>query len=197
MKENSLILTILIVVCISSISIAQSSTKVGIGVALIDMQQIFEAQISEGGFFSSTITVPMDLSPSFRLEPEIGFASASDEFKLNDFISEESSTSWKIGAGIFGLNKYDVFTLYYGGRVGYVTQTLKEVSGSDSDELSSSGFYVAPAIGGEHYFSDHFSLGGEAQFVYTSIGTTPDEGDWEQDLSVFNTRVLVFIRFFF
>lgn len=65
------------------------------------------------------------------------------------------------------------------------------------NEMGTSGYYVARALGGEHYFSDHFSLGGEAQFVYTSVTTEPEDGDWERNLSVINTRVLVFVRFFF
>jgi len=95
------------------------------------------------------------------------------------------------------LKKYSPFTLYYGARVGYITQTLTDENGSETDEVSSSGFYIAPVLGGEHYFSDHFSLGGEAQIIYASVSTKPDEGNWEQDLSAINTRVLVYIRFFF
>jgi len=197
MLQKKMFMSIFILICFFGFSFAQSSTKVGIGVAIIDMQQIFEAQISEGGFFSSTITVPIDVSPSFRLEPELGFASSTDERTSGSFTFEESTISWKIGVGLFGLKKYDIFTLYYGGRVGYLTQTLTEDDGTDKDELGSSGFYLAPALGGEHYFSDHFSLGGEAQFVYTSVATEPKDGNWEQNLSVINTRVLVFIRFFF
>jgi hypothetical protein len=51
----------------------------------------------------------------------------------------------------------------------------------EKDELNSCGFHLAPALGGEHYFSDHFSLGGEAQFVYTSVVTGPKDGNWEQN----------------
>ncbi len=197
MSQNKMSMSVIIVICFFSLSFAQSSTKVGIGVAIIDMQQIFEAQASEGGFFSSAITVPIEVSPTFRVEPEIGFSSATDEQKSDNFTSEESSTSWKIGVGLFGKKKNDVFTLYYGGRIGYINQSLTDVSGTDRSEVSSSGFYLAPALGGEHYFSDHFSIGGEVQIVYTSVSTTPDEGDWEQDISIINTRALVFFRFFF
>ena len=197
MLQKKVFMSIFILVCFFGFCFAQSSTKVGIGVAIIDMQQIFEAQLSDGGFFSSTITIPIDVSPSFRLEPELGFGSSTDERTSGSSTFEQSSISWKIGVGLFGLKKYDIFTLYYGGRVGYLTQTLTEEDGTNEDEMGTSGFYLAPAIGGEHYFSDHFSLGGEAQFVYTSVTTEPKDGNWEQNLSVINTRVLVFIRFFF
>jgi hypothetical protein len=168
MLQNKMITCVFILICFFSFSFSQSSTKVGIGVAIIDMQQFFEAFASEGGSFNSAIMVPIEMSSSFRLEPEVGFSSATDE---------QSSGS--------------------GARVGYITLTLTDEDDSGTDELSSSGFYVAPALGGEHYFSDHFSLGGEAQIIYASVSTEPDEGNWEQDLSAINTRVLVYIRFFF
>ena len=60
MLQKKMIMSIFILICFVGFSFAQSSTKVGIGIALIDMQQIFEAQLSDGGFFSSTITVPID-----------------------------------------------------------------------------------------------------------------------------------------
>jgi hypothetical protein len=197
MLQNKMITCVFILICFFSFSFSQSSTKVGIGVAIIDMQQFFEAFASEGGSFNSAIMVPIEMSSSFRLEPEVGFSSATDEQSSGSFTSKESTTSWRIGVGLLGMKKYSPFTLYYGARVGYITLTLTDEDDSGTDELSSSGFYVAPALGGEHYFSDHFSLGGEAQIIYASVSTEPDEGNWEQDLSAINTRVLVYIRFFF
>jgi len=197
MFQKKMIMSIIVLMCFYGFSFAQSKTKVGIGIAIIDMQQIFEAQLSGGGYFSSTITVPINASSTFRVEPELGFAISTDEFKSGSFTDEETTSSWKIGVGLFGLKKFEIFTLYYGGRVGFLTQSVTEDNGTDTDEMGSTGFYLAPALGGEHYFSDHFSLGGEAQIVYTSIATEPEDGDWEQNLSVINTRVLVFVRFFF
>jgi hypothetical protein len=41
-----------IFICLIGFSFGQSSTKVGVGVAIIDLYQIFEVQVSEGGYWN-------------------------------------------------------------------------------------------------------------------------------------------------
>jgi hypothetical protein len=196
MSKNKMVTCFFVLICFSNISFAQSSNKVGVGIALFDVHQFIEVITSQGTSVSSTITLPIVTSPNFRIEPEVGFFRASDEEKNGETI-EETTTSWRIGVGLFPQKTFDDFTLYYGGRVGYLSQSQSHEQPNFKSEQSASGFYIAPAIGGEHNFSDHFSLGGEAQLVYSSVTVKPDEGDWEESLSVLNTRALVFFRFYF
>ena len=172
---------------------AQDVEKVGLGVAVFDLQQLIEAFTSQGVGANATLTFPIHTSPEFRVEPEIGILRASEEEK-NGVTETNTVTSWKIGAGIFSLNTSGDFTLYYGGRVGYTSQTWTYEAGAVDGETSTSGIYIAPAIGGEHAFSEHFSLGGEAQLMYTTTSTDIQDSNVETSLSAWGTRALVFVR---
>jgi hypothetical protein len=182
---------------LAGISFAQESTKIGVGIAVIDMQKLFEANMSGGGGTYSSITVPIIISPTFRIEPEVGFFSASQEATVSGTTSEQTASSWTIGAGIFPQKVFSTFTLYYGGRVGYISQKTTSEAGSSKDEETTSGFYVAPAIGGEHNFSDHFSIGAEAQLVFAWLTNEEDDRDYDVDISLSDTRGLVFFRYYF
>ena len=197
MSTSKLVISLFILACFIGTSFAQSSNKTGIGVALIDLQKLFEFSASQGYGANATITVPFILSPGFRLEPEVGYFSASQKADINGTTYEESASSWSIGAGVFPQNVYGDFTLYYGGRVGYMSQTQTDEAGTSKEEVTTSGFYIAPAIGGEHNFSDHFSIGAEAQIVYASMTNEEDDRDYDVDLTLIDTRALVFFRFYF
>ena len=69
---------------------------------------------------------------------------------------------------------------------------MTEKTGSNEEEETTGGFYVAPAVGGEHHFSDHFSIGAEAQVVYGSLKNEEDDRSYDVNLSLYNTRGLIF-----
>ena len=192
---------IIIFLCISGISLGQEATKadtkIGIGIAIIDMEKLFEMNMAGGIGSYATITIPIITSPSFRIEPEVGYGSYSQEYTVMSINVEQSVSMWRIGVGIFPQKMYGDFTLYYGGRIGYISQKQTEKVGSDKNEETNSGFFLAPAIGGEHNFSDHFSIGAEAQFVYGSLTNEEDDRDVDIDISLFDTRGLIFFRFYF
>jgi hypothetical protein len=189
-------IAITLIFLLTTAGLAQNSNNVGIGVAVIDVQQIFETLISGGVGMNATIVVPFAASPNLRIEPEFGYFRATEEDK-NGTTETETATSWRVGVGIFPLKIIDSFTLYYGGRVGYISQTFGYEAGSVNLEETTTGFYIAPALGGEHSFSNHFSIGGEAQVVYATLSTDSEFTDDKTDRSLINTRVLVFIRFYF
>lgn len=193
MSMKRMIIVFLMVFCFLGTGFAQESNKVGIGVALIDLLQF---AMSNAVGVNSGIVVPIVTSPTFRLEPEIGYYSATE--KDEDGTTEESnSTSWRIGLGIFPQKTMGDFTLYYGGRIGYMNLTETYESGTYRYEENVSGFYIAPAVGGEHNFSDHFSIGGEVQLMYATLDGDNNQNDDTVSLSLFTTRVLGFFRFYF
>lgn len=195
MLKNKMVITVFLSICFFSSSIAQSSNKFGVGIALFDIQQLWETAISDG--WNATITFPIETSPKFRLEPEIGYYKATEE---NDNPTREHTvSSFRIGLGVFPQKTYEDFTLYYGVRVGYISQTqTSTISELNVDyEETTSGFFIAPALGGEHYFSEHFSIGGEAQLVYASLDSERKDSNDKSNLSYFNTRALIFFRFYF
>jgi len=186
---------ILTVFCVS-LGLAQQKKGTGIGIALLDVQQLFEAAVSEGIGLNATIVVPIAASPTLRVEPEFGYFRATEEEK-NGTTETMTADSWRIGLGIFPLTTYDSFTLYYGARIGYISQTITFEAGSVDLEETTTGYYIAPVLGGEHSFSNHFSIGGEAQIVYADLSSDSEFTDVEVTRSLLNTRALVFFRFFF
>ncbi len=198
MLKGKLIFSIIILVCFFGSSFAQSSTKVGVGVAIIDLQQLFTMSMTDGVGANATITVPIIVSPAFRLEPEAGFLSAGQKVDYDGATYEGKATSWSAGVGLFGQAIKNGFTLYFGGRVGYITQKqTEEMTGQPDEEETTSGFYIAPAIGGERNLTDYFSLGAEAQVVYASMKNEVKDRTFDVDLTLINTRALVFFRFYF
>lgn len=196
MFRNKMFKAIFILLCFVSLSLAQSGNKVGVGIAIVDIQQFFEMIISQGSGMTATLTLPIEMSPSFRIEPEFGYFRASVENK-NAVTQTETVTNWRIGAGLFPQKTYDKFVLYYGARIGYISQTQTDEVNGSKEEATTTGFYIAPAIGGEHFLSDHFSLGGEAQLTIASLSSEREGSDYEQSILLLNTRGLVFFRFYF
>jgi hypothetical protein len=77
-----------------------------------------------------------DINNKLRIEPLIGFA-------LSDGLSKYS-----LGIGAFGLKPLLDFNILYGLRIGI-----------DNNKT----VYIAPAIAGEYFFIDKFSIGSEIQ----------------------------------
>jgi hypothetical protein len=197
MFKSKLVIGFILLICLLGSSFAQSKTQVGIGVAIVDLQKLFEMSTSGGVGANASITVPIITAPGFRIEPEVGYFSASSSADITGTTAEETATSWTIGVGIFPQTVFSDFTLYYGGRVGYLTQKLTQEFGTSKDEETTSGFFIAPAIGGEYYFSDHFSIGAEALIVFATLTNEEDGRDYDVDLTLFQTRALIFFRFYF
>jgi hypothetical protein len=201
MLRNSVITAIFMVICLFAVIQAQPEKGWGIGVTIVDIQQLFEFSSAEARAFNSSIQVPFVLSPSFRLEPEIGYFRGKEVDELNTYKDEYTATQWRIGIGIFPQSMLKSSTIYYGARVGYVSLNLKEeetIQGiTTTDEATASGFFVAPALGGEYFFSNSFSLGAEGQLFYANLSTDIEGAQVDITTSLINTRGLVFVRFYF
>ncbi len=196
MRKFNILVLIVVVFCLANLSFAQDGSKTGIGIAIIDLQKLFEMSTSNG-IANASITVPIITSPSLRIEPEVGYFSATQSADISGTTYEETATTWNIGVGILPQKVYETFTLYYGGRVGYLSQKMTSESGFNKNEETTTGFYIAPTLGGEHNFSDHFSIGAEAQIVYGSLTNKEDDRDYDADLSMLETRALIYFRFYF
>jgi hypothetical protein len=198
MLKGKMAIGFVLLVLLTGTALAQSSSKMGVGIAILDLQKLFELFSSDGVGSNTTITVPLITSPTFRIEPELGYFSYTTEYTEQDITTESTGSAWNIGAGLFLQKVYNEFTLYYGGRIGYLSQkTLTEETDQPDDEETTSGLYLSPAIGGEHNFSGHFSIGAEAQIVYASLTNEEDGRPFDVDVTLFNTRALVFFRFYF
>lgn len=150
----------------------------------------------------STIYVPINVSESFRIEPMLQYVNETSEDRLlpdtpYTIAASYDTTQWIVGAGLFGVTKLaDSASVYYGGRIGY--QSVKnEIAytgslppgytrpASSSDEYD--GYLLAPTVGLEYHFSEHFSIGGEAALTYTSF-----DGDDSENENVSTSTNIIF-----
>jgi hypothetical protein len=174
----------------------QKPTRVGIGVPfgrklvlIEDDEFIFQPT----GF--SNIYIPILLQSKFRLEPEFGLWRYSYS-RDNGNESSSAYTSLRVGFGFFPLTQRGKVTLYYGLRLGITRTSSSWESDGDSDDASKTDFYIGPGFGGEYFFTDHLSLGGEAQMNYISVGQWSDE-DADISRSVISNNTLVFLRWYY
>lgn len=130
--------------------------KAGIGVSIATIN-FFE--MYEYDYFTdlNKLTVPINLSNSFRIEPELSgaYSSRYEEFYVYG------------GVGLFYQRQKKDFNMFMGSRVG--------LGYNDYEELQT---HVAPVFGAEYYFSDRFCVGGELQLKLLIIN---DSGPWGND----------------
>lgn len=192
MKSIKLITsTIIIMVIMGATAHAQEQNRIGVGFGYSTGGSVGFAGLGlniDEVLSPANIYVPMTFD-NFRLEPEIGYIRSSSSGEEEDI----TLSTFQIGTGLFGLNRLsDDTNIYFGGRLGFTRQSSEIFFGDfdpDGESDSSTNFFIGPALGSEHMLGDHFSIGGEAQLLYTSIG-----GEDEIDESLLRTRATFFIR---
>lgn len=177
---------------------ADAMAPFGLGIRVNDFLSSI-ASVADGSSLSSggaTLLVPINVNAAFRIEPEIGFGRFSDGTSDGDFTV--SYTQFRTGVGLMRLIPNDDYVLYVGGRLQYSRATNSvDFPGDNDDEESQSAFGLGPVVGGEHYFSSRFSLGGEAGLFYRSFSSELDGEESDTDTSSINTVGSVFLRFYF
>jgi len=162
----------------------------------------------------SGVTLPIDFanftfiinSKMIRFEPNFGFFNYSQTIDVNNpyenYKREQTISNFRIGAVIAYANAVTSVNLYYGLNIGVIiSSTSADISGQESNDESKTDFFIGPAIGGEYMFSDNFSLGGEIQVNYISVGQFDQEGvdpDYTVDVSesVVSTRGMIILRWY-
>lgn len=158
-----------------------------------------------GGEELSVITLPIDFADfsvivrgkNFRFEPTLGYFSSSTSSTSSGYTSESSSSNLRLGTVLAYAIAIASMNLYYGIDIGVILSSEKRESsypGSSSTDHSKTDFFVGPAIGGEYMFSDNFSLGGEIQINYISIGNF--NGDSDVSNSAVSSRGKIILRWY-
>ena len=99
---------------------------------------------------------------NFRIEPNLGYCSG-----INSLGNHKNTFSnFRIGSIFAAVYLKGSMNYYYGIDLGIVLTSNSNDSKTD--------FYVGPVIGAEYLFSKYFSLGGEVQLNYISIGQYGD-----------------------
>ncbi|MFO0584564.1 MAG: hypothetical protein U0229_20025 [Anaeromyxobacter sp.] len=129
---------------------AAAGLKIGVGIALN----------SDPSFSSpAEILVPIILNPMIRIEPSLGVISRNVD-------GGTDTRNLVLGVGVFaGKHVAPSTELLFGGRLklGFAKFDNGVTSDSGTDIL------IAGAAGAEHWFSDKFSLGLEAQLGYYAL----------------------------
>jgi len=179
-----------------------AKTRIGFGVTF-GRELAF---VSEADF--SSLTLPVDFAnfsvairgTNFRFEPTLGYfrfsssSSASPPFGPSEF----KSSNWRVGAVLALARPRESMNCYYGVNVGFVFSSIKSEFDNDSSSDSKTDFYIGPAIGGEYLFGNgDFSLGGEIQINYISIGDFGDgNSGFEESLSAISTKGMIIVRWY-
>src|SRR5688572_2888018 len=162
---------------------AESARKWGIGVSLSPVAVFIEDALGVVPFGFTNILVPIRLNSTTTVEPEIGVFRTSSE-SSGGFTT--SFTNLRLGVGLLlDLKERAGLHPYIGPRFGYNRTTSKSDSqfGGPSS-TKQSGWQFSGVFGAQHFFSPHFSLGGEAQVTRMSLGeeetTPPQQGNGSQ-----------------
>ncbi len=136
------------------------------------------------------VYAPIDISKSFRIEPGVRYSSNDTTVAYGTVQSSLDSEAWEIGIGVFGRKQVDeAVNFYYGGRLAHVDRSTKSRDISSGitfrEETKQDGYSIGPTIGFEYLFGGHFSVGGEASYVFTEL-----EGDIDQSGSGTETRLI-------
>lgn len=202
------------IVCLAAPASAQTPTQegrtqFGVGVNLAP-SLLTLAGSSQGAYLPIglwNLFFPIRFGRSFKLEPEVGILSVSSEASVSGTTANSKGTSLRLGVGAF-----IVMPLGGGATQMYVGPRVLLLSTSTSVDYSSTGYsssqsssetdwVIGLALGGEHFFSPHFSLGAELQVNYVTFGTpsyTPSSGQQpSESRSLIGTNGLLLLRAYF
>jgi hypothetical protein len=173
------------------------------------------------------VYVPIDVTPRIRIEPAIRFASGESRntynyeegffFPTSETVSSESD-QMELSIGLFGKSQLmESARVYYGMRAAYIDGEGETTSTAEydlprtvvnSNRQSFDGYRVAPTLGFEYSFTEHFSLGAEVAWFYLNVdgdsATRTVEGDeelsattsgFEQESNGTDTYVILRYRF--
>ncbi|MGB2697626.1 MAG: hypothetical protein WBD28_07185 [Candidatus Zixiibacteriota bacterium] len=198
MKKASLILFGIAFFLMSNPVYAQEKTpSFGIGVSMGREILMFYDQGGVTLFDYPSFYMPILISPGFLIEPEIGLWRHSYS-KENGTDRKTSYRVFVLGCGIFSMTNKGKVNVYYGTRFGFVHISScfdDRWNGHSEYDRSKTDLRIGPAIGGEYFFADHFSLGGEAQLNYTFVGQFDNDDDVSE--SLISSKTLIFVRWYF
>ncbi len=179
---------------------AQETAKIRTGFGVTFGKELF--LFDEGD--ASGLTLPFDFAnvsvvirgTKFRLEPRLGYFRFSRSSSTSFGSGKFTFSNWRLGA-LVAANKIKGSTnYYYGANLGLIFTSQSSNFGSDSDSESKTDFFIGPAIGGEHMFSENFSLGGEIQVNYISMGEFNGESSIDVSQTAISTRGMIVVRWY-
>lgn len=193
------------------VPVRDAPARFGIGVTLNPAALIF-ADVDEVLFLPvglGNIRFPVHLGSNVRLEPELGYFSTHADFQDMSFSSSNDLTILRYGIGAFYvLRPEESVRFTIGPRIGFLRTSEESRFSSppnppSENKTKRTDNYIGLALGGEYWFSTHFSLGAEIQLSRVGIGDTEVEPPpqppptSESSARITTTNALVIIRYLF
>jgi hypothetical protein len=176
--------------------------RLGIGVGINTFDFNTGVQLFTNAFPAAvpdSIYVPINIAPSFRLEPQLGIVTFSEDTSAGGTAIDTSVVS--IGLGVFYVSTFEnQLDVYVGGRVVRTSfsQTQKTPNAPEF-KTEGSDIRIIPALGGEYSLHPRFSLGAEVQLQLISFGSRSQTaggsipgGTGTQTSGLFFARVYLF-----
>jgi hypothetical protein len=189
-KTMKYIMTIALFITLASISCQSIAGEItyGLGVEVNDDLKIY-LPINMGGLI---------LEPTFSMfDRENHYSNSSNQY-------DDDSKIIAIGLGVFKNNEVSQNTyMYYGGRFGYIDREDSYTSTSTTFSFSSSteedGYFIAPTIGAQYYFTHNISIGLDLSYVYSKTEGTTTSGTAISDSESTNyrTEAEIILRYMF
>ena len=108
----------------------------------------------------NNFVVPIRVSALTTIEPEFGLTRISTD-------NDQSISILRLGVGVLaGLKERGGLRPYLGPRLG-ISRTSNESGGT---EFKQTTWLLSGVFGAQHFFSPHFSLGGEVQLTFANTG---------------------------
>jgi hypothetical protein len=170
-------------------------SKYGIGVSLSPVA-VFIDDVGFIPFGFTNILIPIKIAPATYLEPEIGLFRTSS----NAGGTPASFTNTRLGVGLLmGLRERGVLKPYVGPRIGMSRLTSKQDTPGGTFTTKQTTWILSGVVGAQHFFTPHFSLGGEAQLSRASSGDAESSppGTGDPGTTSITTNGLVTLRWFF
>lgn len=200
MKKSTIFLVAL--VCCFAVNLrAQSDEKpvlrpIGFG---IHLEQFKLNDISDLDLAPvNKIIFTVNSSNLFRIEPEFGFRSGEDsDNKKNKMVN--------FGLGLFLMGQKNKLNIYGGVRFEYGVMTQEDeitynYPNVTKVENKSKRVFFGPALGGEYFFAENFSIAGEFSIMIVSLKNEVDPNLYSQPEDKSNytsTSTGLFFRFYF
>jgi len=170
-------------------SLTVKEFKIGFGATIEKTYGIKFDGFSNPSIGVTKIYIPMIYKYIIKIQPEISFWDYSYEF-------ENNGTEYQVfhyGLSAFYIFKFNETLVYIGPRYSVDEITSLILRLSDESEGSRTDTSMGITLGGEYFFSNHFSLGVEIQFNSLSIGSI-DNYDYEQRIKA--TEALIFVALY-
>jgi hypothetical protein len=196
--------TLRVAVAVATLALATSASAqqrpptFGIGVGLntgeaVVLDFLGGSTLPGPGGLAPQLYFPINLTPSFRLEPQIGRVS----YKVDAGGGKGALTSLGIGA-FYVMPATQQTQLYLGGRL--ISSWASETApGVNPNKTKGRDTILTLAVGGEYLASTRFAVGAEAQLEFIAVGDRTVERFGLPDAtaqggSAFATQGVLFVR---